>query len=398
MRVAILDLLSITPFYDRYLAEALMPLVDELTLYASWCRPVPDWFSPLGSRYSPGALNIVWKWSALKGLWRRARVLEYLLNLACLLTRLRRHPPSVLHIQWLPLLSRFGAELWFVAQARKLGIPVIYTAHNLLPHDQHHIAAVRERHRRVYGLVDGLIVHTAYDKAALQAQFGVPSERIFEVKQGPVFHTLKAELSDRERMRRALGWDESWFCFLIFGGVRPYKGIEEAIRAFPAVVSRFARARLVVAGRGNGRYISSLQALARQLGVAEAVIWQRRFVPIERVAGLYAASDVALFPYRAISQSAALLTAASFGSCILAANVGGIPEVIRDGKTGLLWRTRSLVDLAECMIRCLNLSVAERQRLGQAAREFVLTECSWDKIAAQTVRVYEWAEALKRPF
>jgi len=396
MKVVIVDLLSETPFYDRYLAEALRPLVDDLTVYASQYGHVPDWFLPLGGAYSPGAIHIVSKLSALKGRWKRLRVPEYLLNLACLLIRFQADPPDVLHIQWLPLLTRFGVELFFVAQVRKLGISVVYTVHNLLPHDQHHHAAIRERYRRAYNLMDSLIVHTASDRAALQSQFGVPSEKIFEVKQGPVFHNLKAELSDREQMRKALGWGESWFCFLIFGGIRPYKGVEEAIRALPAVVSRCAQARLVIIGRGGQRYLSSLQALARQLGVAEAMIWQRGFVPIERVAGLYAASDVALFPYRAISQSAALLTAAAFGSCILAANVGGIPEVIQDGRTGMLWRTRDPAELAECMIRCISLSSAERQRLGQAARELVLTECSWGEIAAQTLRVYEWTRAVRQ--
>lgn len=70
--------------------------------------------------------------------------------------------------------------------------------------------------------------------------------------------------------------------------------------------------------------------------------------------------------------------------------------MIQDGKTGMLWRTRDLRDLAECMMCCINLSPAERQRLGQAAREVVLTECSWDKIATQTLRVYEWARATRR--
>jgi len=178
----------------------------------------------------------------------------------------------------------------------------------------------------------------------------------------------------------------------VLGVIRPYKGIEEALRAMARLAPHEPQARLVVAGQGDAGYVSTLLKLATSLGIASRVVWELGYVPSHQVPLYYAASDIAFFPYRSISQSGAMLTAAGLGSCILASSVGGLAEVVKDGETGLLWASHDPADLAESMRRAMRLDRAARDQLGARVRRLVLQEHAWDKIAAQTLRAYEWAK------
>ncbi len=392
MRVALVDLLTMSPFYDYHLAESLAPLVDDLTLYAITYHLDPAYWSTLPCKRATGALDIVSKLGIKSSSLRRAlKTGEYIANWSSLGMRWRWQRPDILHVQWLPLLSRTSLELGFVSGAQRLGIPLVYTMHNLLPHDlAPESAQIKARYATLYHMADALIVHTEADRQDLVRDFDLPISRIFKINQGAVLHG-RPFAGDRSQARRELEWEDDWFIFLVLGVIRPYKGIEEALHAMALLAAQEPRARLVVAGQGEAGYVSSLLKMATALGVAAHTIWDLNFVPSSKVPLYYAASDVAFFPYRSISQSGALLTAAGLGSCILAASVGGLAEVIVDNQTGLLWTSQDSADLARQMRRAMQLEPTQRAQLGASVRRHVLQEHSWDKIASQTLRVYERA-------
>jgi glycosyltransferase involved in cell wall biosynthesis len=396
MHVALVDLLTMSPFYDCHLAEALAPLVDDLTLYAITYHLDRSYWSALPCKRSTGALDIVSKLGIKESSVRRTlKTAEYIANWSALCARWQWKRPDILHVQWLPLLSRTALELEFVSRAQRLGIPLVYTMHNLLPHDLAPAASkIKARYATLYRMADALIVHTEADKEHLVNDFDLPVSKVFEIKQGAVLHD-RPFAGDRSQARRELGWEDAWFTFLALGIIRPYKGIEEALHAMVFLVRQEPRARLVVAGQGDANYVSSLLKLATGLGISSHVIWELGFVPTLQVPVYYAASDIALFPYRAISQSGALLTAAGLGSCVLAANVGGLAEVIRDGETGLLWASQDPADLAERMRFAMRLDPLTRDQLGARVRRLVLEEHAWGQIGAQTLRAYEWARMRK---
>jgi glycosyltransferase involved in cell wall biosynthesis len=105
---------------------------------------------------------------------------------------------------------------------------------------------------------------------------------------------------------------------LFFGTITKYKGLEDLIRAFPAV-HEATGARLVVAGfPAKDVDANALKALAAELGIAEHVAWFLDYVPIEWVATLMAISAVVVLPYRAITQSAVLHIAYACGRPVVA--------------------------------------------------------------------------------
>jgi spore coat protein SA len=83
------------------------------------------------------------------------------------------------------------------------------------------------------------------------------------------------------------------------------------------------------------------------------------------------------------------LEAAAAGLPVIATAMGGIPEVVRDGETGLLLKQKDDVrELAEKILDLLRQQ-ALRKRLGQQGREWVLNNFSWERIAGDLEKVYD---------
>jgi glycosyltransferase involved in cell wall biosynthesis len=138
---------------------------------------------------------------------------------------------------------------------------------------------------------------------------------------------------------------------LFFGFVRPYKGLDLLIDATAIAASEVPGLRLVVAGEfwvpaGDAR------DRCRRSGVADRVIIHDRYVPNEEVGTYFSAADVVVLPYREATQSGVVTVAAEYGLPVLATRVGGLPEAVADGTTGLLVDA-TVAALAEGLRRAL---------------------------------------------
>ena len=389
MNVAMIDLLTQTPFYDRYLSEAIAPRVNRFTLYAIRFHYEPDYFDDVTFNRSPGLVDCV------SGLRVRARplrqagkVIEYALNWLYLLYKFRRQSPDVVHIQWLPLLSWTDWELRIVERIRRSGIAVVYTVHNYLPHE------LTPRHRRIYqrayASMDHLILHTRADRERLMSDLGVSPGKISIIPLGPSF--VEQTNCGWEKARAMLGLQYGDIVFLMLGVIRPYKGIEEAIRALAKVVKTYAGCKLIVAGQALDKgYLRRVQVLASELGVQSHIQWCIRYIHSSEMGLFHTAADVVLFPYREISQSAAFLTAAALGKCTLTTKVGGLAEIVRDGQTGVQVDSSDPATLAAGLRRCIELSPEERASMGRALQAYVQRHCNWSLIAQRTVDAYHLA-------
>lgn len=117
---------------------------------------------------------------------------------------------------------------------------------------------------------------------------------------------------------------------LFFGHVRPFKGLDVALRAWRRLRSDVV---LLVAGEAWWEAEPEYRQMARGL---DNVHFEFRFIPDSEVATYFAASDVVLAPYRREAQSGVALTAFHFARPVIAARVGGLPELVRDGVNGRL--------------------------------------------------------------
>jgi glycosyltransferase involved in cell wall biosynthesis len=233
---------------------------------------------------------------------------------------------------------------------------VVFVCHNVLPHEGGGLAA-RLLVRLALGQGDAFIVHSAADEASLGRLLGGHAARC-PVRRG-VLPSLAVAAPDegapaaaRAAARRRLGLPANGSVALFFGFVRPYKGLAVLIEALPLVLPRVPDLRLLVAGEF---WEPAHQHMARAgaLGVAGHVSIDDRYVPNEEVGAYFAAADLVVLPYLEASQSGVVTQAAAFGLPAVASRVGGLPDSIVDGVTGLLVPPGDAVALADAIARVL---------------------------------------------
>lgn len=143
-------------------------------------------------------------------------------------------------------------------------------------------------------------------------------------------HELGGAIPARAEARRRLDLRDDERVALFFGHVRPFKGLDIALRAWRELATEVT---LLVAGEAWWKAEEEYRALAAGL---PNVRLDFRFIPDSEIATFFAACDVVLAPYRIEAQSGVALTAFHFARPVIATRVGGLPEIIEEGVNGLL--------------------------------------------------------------
>ena len=142
-------------------------------------------------------------------------------------------------------------------------------------------------------------------------------------------------------------------------------------------------------GRRTMRETPFLQELRRQIARARGRVVLTGFIPPVEMPGAYLLGDVFVGPSQ-IEEGLGLvfLEAAAAGLPVIATRMGGIPEVVRDGETGLLLQQKDDAGELAAKILVLLRDQQLRKRLGQQGREWVRNNFSWEKIAQTLEGVY----------
>lgn len=175
---------------------------------------------------------------------------------------------------------------------------------------------------------------------------------------------------------------------LYTGRIELNKGSLELLKSVNLVAASFPEVEYVIAG---GRHNSiDDQTLERALTVANTREHVRLLghVPWHQLAGWYRRATVFVMPSRYETFGISVIEAMAFGVPVVAANVGGLPEIVQDGVTGILVPPKDPDALAEAVIHLLR-DPELRRRLGSAARGRVLTEYRIERVVEQTLKVYE---------
>lgn len=181
-------------------------------------------------------------------------------------------------------------------------------------------------------------------------------------------HELGGAIPTREDARKQLSLGGN--IALFFGHVRPFKGLDIALRAWPMLTSKVT---LVVAGEAWWKGEEEYRALARGL---KNVRLEFRFIPDSEIATYFAACDVVLAPYRIEAQSGVALTAFHFARPVIATTVGGLPEIIEEGANGMLVPPEN----PEALATAIDAFFARDDR------------ASMERQAAVAARKYSWPE------
>lgn len=247
-------------------------------------------------------------------------------------------------------------------------------------HDRAFPTPLRERglHSILSRRTDAVVTVSETLKGNLVRWECFPPARVHVVKNGV---RLMPATRSRAQMRKELGL-----------GVRPVAGIVARLaevknhalllRAWSRVVRAVPDAVLLLVG--NGRMEPELRAQARELGIEEAV----RFMGFRLdIPDILQALDVFVLSSLSEGLSLTLLEAEAAGLPVVATNVGGNPEVVRDGETGFLVPSGAEEPLARALARLLQ-DASLRARLGERGRAFYLEHYRLETMVQGYVRLY----------
>lgn len=214
------------------------------------------------------------------------------------------------------------------------------------------------------------------------------------VPDGVALEVAPASEAQRQAAREALGVGPDQFACAVVGRVSDWKGQDVLVRALAEARrggggSPLAGAVALVAGEpwgGVGERRQELLALALELGVGERVRWLGFRGD---VASVYAAADVVAVPsVRPDPLPNAALEAAAAGCCVVASEIGGLPEILTDGRTGVLVAPGDAGALAEALGELAG-DPGRRERLGRAAARDVRERFAPTRLLERVQALYD---------
>jgi glycosyltransferase involved in cell wall biosynthesis len=156
---------------------------------------------------------------------------------------------------------------------------------------------------------------------------------------------------DRSKVRQSLRWAESDIMAIYVGALADFKGINELVAVAEELFKKYHNFRLVCIGKGPA--MERLVQLRASIGRDDAVVLPG-LVPPQEVPAYLQASDFMVFPSHSEGMPQSVLEAMNCGLPVVATRVGGIPEAVTDGQTGLLVDAKDVEQLRNAMERMIN--------------------------------------------
>lgn len=282
------------------------------------------------------------------------------------------------------ILHTHGVRANFLGRlaARGTALPVVSTVHSLLSLDYPHpvsrlLNSLCERYTR--GMTDHFIAVSAFLAAALEKE-GVPREKISVVYNGIAL--ADGDAGTERTLRERFSLPEDVPLIVAVGRLHRVKGHHYFIAAAPQVLERYPEARFLVVGSGPER--ASLESLVAKLGLSGKVLFTGFVADIRKHY-----REFTLLVLSSLSEGLPLTVLEAFlsGTPVVATRVGGLPEVIREGETGILVPPADAGALAAGICRVLDDPAAARA-MAARGRELVEREFSARRMAAETLAVY----------
>jgi glycosyltransferase involved in cell wall biosynthesis len=297
---------------------------------------------------------------------------------------LRREQPDIVHT-FLIVASIYGRMAAYLS-----GVPLVLAAEQ----------NIYERKPKRHALLERALATRTYRVVACceivgqhyRRQVGVPGSKVTVIYNAVRFGR-QPTVEDRRPARAALGLPEDALVLGTLGRLTEQKGQRTLVHAVARLAGRYPNVVLFLAGIGPLR--KALEAEAERLHIADRV----RFLGMRRDRErLYAAMDVFVLPSKWEGLSLALVEAMGAGRPVVATRVGGNPEVVTHGRTGLLVPPSEADTLADALGGLL-ADADQRTMLGEAAASEARARFSIEEHVRQLTALYRQglAERGRRP-
>ena len=229
-----------------------------------------------------------------------------------------------------------------------------------------------------------VVTVSQYSARKIGQFYGIDKKKIRVVPNGVDTQRFKPSEGCKPLMHE-IGLD-SKLCVLFVGRLIPRKGLNYLVEAASLIAKEYSQTKFLIVGNGPQKH--------QMLSHLEKMNLSRNFVFLGDVSEnvlpvLYDCADVFVLPSIQEGQGIALLEAQASGKPVVAFNVGGVPEAVLTGKTGLLVKPDSN-KLADAIMKLLT-NWTLRKKMGELGRKFVAENFSWEICAEKMLSVYRAA-------
>lgn len=219
----------------------------------------------------------------------------------------------------------------------------------------------------------------------VMSYFSVPPDKVDVIPNGVSTERFdRLDGVDLDDFRARFASPQERIVFYV-GRIVHEKGVHLLVEAGPRILAQFPRAKFVVAGTGG--MVEALRDRAEELGVG-VKFYFTGFIPDEDRDRLYKVADCAVFPSLYEPFGIVALEAMAANTPVVVSSVGGLAEVVQHDETGITVHPDSVEFLAWGILRTLQDPEGAAARARRAYRQ-VVEEYNWDRIAQQTLSVYE---------
>ncbi len=262
-------------------------------------------------------------------------------NIIGVANQIKKMKPDLVIIQWW---HPYFAPCYSILTRFLKNTKILYICHNVFPHERFPMDKFLTRMTLKHG--DCYIVQSRQDEEDLKTIIKNP---IYKRTVHPTYNAFKMQNMSKEQAREKLKISNGEKVLLFFGFVREYKGLKHFIKAMPLIQEKLDSVRLMVVGDFGDDKQSYLD-LIQQSHCEKAIDICDGYISDQEVEKYFAACDLVVCPYESATQSGIIQIAYGFDKPVVATNVGGLPDVVADKKTGYLVKPKNPEAIANAVI------------------------------------------------
>ncbi len=313
-----------------------------------------------------------------KGFWVARYFYRYLLYLL-------KQKRNIIHIQWLRF--DFIDGVLFPNISKLLGHKVVYTAHDVVPHDDD-TSLNRFIFKLIYRSQNYIVVHTNYIRDRIINEFHINPGKIRVIKHG-IYKLEKEPEVNPEKYKKMLGISEDEYVLLFFGIITGYKGLDLLADSLDMLKEETKMpVRLIVAGRVQKGFEEEMEYLKKER-LTEGVDFYLRFIEEEEVNQLFGATDLTVLPYREASQSGVMFMSYTHGVPVVAPELGGFPDDIVEGENGFLFKTNDELSLKDMILKANSKWGVNNREIRRNIIQLTSGKYKWEKSAEELIEIYK---------
>lgn len=258
-----------------------------------------------------------------------------------------------------------------------LGYKLVWTAHNVLPHEPVFGDSRELKARRwLVDLADLVVAHSDSTINELE-KIGLHPKKYTIIPHGSYVDVYQNNIS-KIKARQEFGLTDSHFVYLFLGQVRDYKGVDRLLEAYSYV--RTENTILIIAGVCHDLDLRKLLSVFRD----NSVIWHDGMIPDEKLQVYFNAADVVVLPFKKITTSGSALLALSFGRAVIVPALGDLAKL--PSSVSYIYTSTPVNGLKESMIRAYSDKKMVREK-GISALAYA-KKLAWPLIAEKTQNAF----------